>query len=137
GDIIKFLPHLEKIVAQRMEASMSRAVIATVVWIAVAGAGSAPPAAVGFSRTFDSLRIRFLSTQIEADASVRAEWGFGALVEADEAKLLFDTGYLPDTVTANAASLHVDLRGIHDVVLSHWHGDHTGGIETVLQAVGP
>jgi 7,8-dihydropterin-6-yl-methyl-4-(beta-D-ribofuranosyl)aminobenzene 5'-phosphate synthase len=115
---------------------MMRALAAAVAWAVVVGGTAAPTSAVTFSRTFENLRIRFLSTQIAADTSVRSEWGFGALVEADEARLLFDTGYLPDTVTTNATSLHVDLRGIHDIVLSHWHGDHTGGIETVLKAVG-
>jgi 7,8-dihydropterin-6-yl-methyl-4-(beta-D-ribofuranosyl)aminobenzene 5'-phosphate synthase len=115
---------------------MMRGVAAAVAWTLVVVAGQTTTSSAGFTRTFDNLRIRFLSTQIAADASVRSEWGFGALVEADEARLLFDTGYLRDTVTTNAAALHVDLRGIHDIVLSHWHGDHTGGIEAVLNAVG-
>ena len=93
-----------------------------------------------FSRTFTDLRIRFLSTQLAAvlgsNGPVRSEWGFGALIEADDARLLFDTGNLPDTVVANARALSVSLAGVHDVVLSHWHGDHTGGILFVLAAIG-
>ena len=96
---------------------------------------------VAFSRTFSDLRIRFLSTQLTAvlgsNGAVRSEWGFGALVEADDARLIFDTGNLPDTVTSNARALRVSLAGVHDVVLSHWHGDHVGGVLSVLSAVGP
>jgi 7,8-dihydropterin-6-yl-methyl-4-(beta-D-ribofuranosyl)aminobenzene 5'-phosphate synthase len=92
---------------------------------------------VAFTRTFDEVRVRFLSTQMTGNAAARAEWGFSALVEADDAKLLFDTGNLPDTVTANATVLNVPLRGIRDVILSHWHFDHTGGVRSVLDAVGP
>src|SRR5947208_3899750 len=102
-----------------------------------------PPAQpkLAFSRTFNDLRIRFLSTQVAAvlgsQGALRAEWGFGALVEADDARLLFDTGNLPDTVTMNARALSVGLQGVHDVVLSHWHSDHVGGVLSVLAAVGP
>jgi 7,8-dihydropterin-6-yl-methyl-4-(beta-D-ribofuranosyl)aminobenzene 5'-phosphate synthase len=97
----------------------------------------APPAAPPtFGRTFDHVAIRYLSTQVSASQAGRAEWGFSALVEADDTRLLFDTGLGPDTVTANAIALHIDLHGIHDIVLSHWHRDHVGGIRTVLAALG-
>jgi 7,8-dihydropterin-6-yl-methyl-4-(beta-D-ribofuranosyl)aminobenzene 5'-phosphate synthase len=58
------------------------------------------------------------------------------LVEADEVRLLFDTGNLPGTVTANAKVLNAPLEDVHDIVLSHWHSDHTGGVLSVLDAVG-
>jgi 7,8-dihydropterin-6-yl-methyl-4-(beta-D-ribofuranosyl)aminobenzene 5'-phosphate synthase len=89
-----------------------------------------------FTRTFNDVRLRFLSTQITTDPAARAEWGFSALIEADGAGLLFDTGNLPDTVTVNAKVLNVRLQGIHDLVLSHWHSDHTGGVPAVLDALG-
>jgi 7,8-dihydropterin-6-yl-methyl-4-(beta-D-ribofuranosyl)aminobenzene 5'-phosphate synthase len=91
---------------------------------------------VALSRTFDNVRIRFLSTQLAANAAVRSEWGFSALIEADDVRLLFDTGNLPDTVTMNARALGVGLEGVHDIVLSHWHPDHTGGVLALLAAVG-
>ena len=91
---------------------------------------------VAFTRTFDDVRVRFLSTQITANPAARAEWGFSAVVEADDARLLFDTGNLPGTVTANAKVLNVPLQGIREVVLSHWHFDHTGGIPSVLDVFG-
>ena len=43
---------------------------------------------VAFTRTFDNVRVRFLSTQITANPAARAEWGFSAVVEADDARLL-------------------------------------------------
>jgi 7,8-dihydropterin-6-yl-methyl-4-(beta-D-ribofuranosyl)aminobenzene 5'-phosphate synthase len=62
-----------------------------------------------------------------ADAGI-GEWGFSALVEADGHLLLFDTGARPDTVLRNARELGVDLSQVTDVVLSHNHDDHTGGL---------
>src|SRR5215831_4829170 len=88
----------------------------------VPAAGPAQPR-IAFTRTFSDVRIRFLSTQLAVEG--RGEWGFSALVEADDVRLLFDTGNLPDTATSNAKVLNVPLEGVHDVVLSHWHSDHT------------
>jgi len=73
-----------------------------------------------------SLRILILSTML-ADEGI-GEWGFAALVEADGHRLLFDTGARPDTVLQNARELKVDLGDITDVVISHNHSDHTGGL---------
>jgi 7,8-dihydropterin-6-yl-methyl-4-(beta-D-ribofuranosyl)aminobenzene 5'-phosphate synthase len=73
-----------------------------------------------------SVKVVVLSTML-ADAGIR-EWGFAALVEADGHRILFDTGARPDTVLRNARELQVDLAGVRDVVLSHSHGDHTGGL---------
>jgi 7,8-dihydropterin-6-yl-methyl-4-(beta-D-ribofuranosyl)aminobenzene 5'-phosphate synthase len=97
---------------------------------------AAPAMAPTFGRTFDHVAIRYLSTQVSASQAGRAEWGFSALVEADDTRLLFDTGLGADTVTSNATALHIDLHGVHDIVLSHWHRDHVGGIRAVLAAQG-
>ncbi|HSE41431.1 MAG TPA: MBL fold metallo-hydrolase [Acidobacteriota bacterium] len=76
-----------------------------------------------------SLRIVILSTML-ADEGF-GEWGFAALVEADGNRILFDTGAHPDTVLKNAKELGIDLVGVKDVVLSHHHDDHTGGLLTL------
>ena len=72
------------------------------------------------------LKITLLSTMM-TQVGV-GEWGFAALVEADGHLLLFDTGLRPDTVLRNAEYLGVDLSAVEEVVLSHNHGDHTGGL---------
>lgn len=73
-----------------------------------------------------SLKITILSTML-ADQGM-GEWGFSALVEFDGRRILFDTGLRPETVLQNARDLGIDLSGVTDVVLSHHHGDHTGGL---------
>lgn len=75
------------------------------------------------------VKVTVLSTML-ADAGI-GEWGFAALVEADGHRILFDTGARPETVLQNARELGVDLAGVRDVVLSHNHGDHTGGLVTL------
>ena len=72
------------------------------------------------------LKITILSTMM-TQVGV-GEWGFSALVEADDHRILFDTGLRPDTVLLNASSMRIDLSNVEEVVLSHNHGDHTGGL---------
>jgi 7,8-dihydropterin-6-yl-methyl-4-(beta-D-ribofuranosyl)aminobenzene 5'-phosphate synthase len=60
-----------------------------------------------------------------------AEWGLSMLVEADGARVLFDTG-AGFTAVYNAQLNNIDLQDINRIVLSHGHHDHTGGLEEVL-----
>lgn len=59
------------------------------------------------------------------------EWGFAALVEADGHRVLVDTGARPQTVLQNAHELGVDLSSVKEVILTHNHADHTGGLVTL------
>jgi 7,8-dihydropterin-6-yl-methyl-4-(beta-D-ribofuranosyl)aminobenzene 5'-phosphate synthase len=59
-------------------------------------------------------------------------WGFSCLVRGLEKTILFDTGGDGDLLLANMHELGVDPREIDSVVLSHAHGDHTGGVEALL-----
>lgn len=77
----------------------------------------------------DTYKITVLSTML-ADKGI-GEWGYAALVEADGRRILFDTGARPETVLRNAAELGIDLSTVEDVVLSHNHLDHTGGLLTL------
>nr|WP_255719344.1 MBL fold metallo-hydrolase [Pelomonas sp. P8] len=70
-----------------------------------------------------------------ADYGTRGEWGFSALVEADGHKLLVDTGLAPGTVLENARALGIDLSDVEDVVLTHNHDDHTGGLISLREAL--
>ena len=76
-----------------------------------------------------TLKITILSTMLADDGI--GEWGFSALVEADGHKILFDTGAHPNTVLENAKELKIDLSDVQDVILSHFHDDHTTGLMTL------
>lgn len=73
--------------------------------------------------------MTILSTMLADDGI--GEWGFAALVEVDGRQLLVDTGARPQTVLANAHDLRIDLSKVEDVVLTHFHDDHTGGLMTL------
>ena len=66
------------------------------------------------------------------DARLKTAWGFACLVETDVATVLFDTGGDGPTLMGNLAALEIDPRRIDLVILSHYHSDHTGGLDALL-----
>ena len=56
------------------------------------------------------------------------EWSFSALLESENESIIFDTGFDENTVLHNANLLGKDLSKVEKVILSHFHGDHTGGL---------
>jgi len=61
-----------------------------------------------------------------------AEHGFSAYIETGNGNFLFDTGK-GKTVVDNALLFQKDLTNMNKIVLSHSHGDHTGGLPEVLR----
>src|SRR4051794_22171535 len=49
--------------------------------------------------------------------------------------VLFDVGPSGEVWLGNAARLGIDLSAIDVLFVSHWHGDHTGGIPAVVGAI--
>lgn len=76
--------------------------------------------------------VTVLSTNLANGAAI-GEWGLSALVEVDGNCILFDAGRYPDTVIRNAEVLNVDLSCVTDVVLSHFHFDHTTGLLPLIE----
>lgn len=62
------------------------------------------------------------------------EHGFSCHIEDGSHSILFDTGY-SDIFMRNAANMDIDLNGLTDVVLSHGHDDHTGGLRYLTKRV--
>ena len=71
-----------------------------------------------------------------ATSGYLAEWGLSMLVEVDGMRVLMDAGAGISTVH-NAQLMGVDLCTIDRIVLTHGHGDHTGGLREVLRRAGP
>jgi 7,8-dihydropterin-6-yl-methyl-4-(beta-D-ribofuranosyl)aminobenzene 5'-phosphate synthase len=79
------------------------------------------------------VRITTLSENT-AQLGFLGEWGLSILVETETAKVLLDTG-LSISAVYNADLIGIDLSTIDTIVLSHAHGDHTGGLRDVLRRV--
>ena len=80
------------------------------------------------------LKITLLSTML-ADSGTHGVWGYAALVEVDGRRILFDTGAHEDVVQRNCRALGINLATVPELVLSHWHGDHVGGLIALRRAV--
>ncbi len=77
-----------------------------------------------------AVKVTVLSTMLVGGAGANGigEWGFAAVLEADGRRILIDTGARAETVLKNVTEMKIDLADITDVVLTHNHGDHTGGL---------
>jgi 7,8-dihydropterin-6-yl-methyl-4-(beta-D-ribofuranosyl)aminobenzene 5'-phosphate synthase len=67
------------------------------------------------------------------DDRLKTAWGFAALVEYHDHTMLFDTGGDGPTLLENMRALGIDPTQIERVVLSHAHGDHTGGLNALME----
>jgi glyoxylase-like metal-dependent hydrolase (beta-lactamase superfamily II) len=120
---------------------LSRVLQLAAVILAMTVAGAAPPAVSSskpsateknVSHPVRALKITVLVTNLAGDLRAGdGEWGYSALVEVDGHRILYDTGASADMVLRNARALHIDLADIEDVVLSHNHNDHVGGLMTL------
>jgi 7,8-dihydropterin-6-yl-methyl-4-(beta-D-ribofuranosyl)aminobenzene 5'-phosphate synthase len=81
------------------------------------------------------LRITILCENTAVPSGFIGEHGFSALIERGKKKILFDTGQGLG-LKHNAELLGVDLSGINEVILSHGHYDHTGGLKDLLHETG-
>jgi 7,8-dihydropterin-6-yl-methyl-4-(beta-D-ribofuranosyl)aminobenzene 5'-phosphate synthase len=77
-----------------------------------------------------TVRITTLSENT-AQLGFLGEWGLSILVETESSRVLLDTG-LSTSAVYNADLMGIDFSTIDAIVLSHAHGDHTGGLRNVL-----
>ena len=64
---------------------------------------------------------------------LQTAWGFSCLVRGWGKTILFDTGGDGRLLLSNMGGLGINPREIDMVVLSHIHGDHVGGLASLLQ----
>ncbi len=79
------------------------------------------------------MKITIIYDNKTCRADLRADWGFACLVEVHEKNILFDTGAKGDILLDNMNILGIEPSSIDDVVISHAHWDHTGGLADFLR----
>ena len=70
------------------------------------------------------------------DEAVTADHGFSCYIETKNDVVLFDTGTNGDILLHNMKLLGKDPEKITQIVISHEHYDHNGGLSTLLDHCG-
>ncbi|MCW5981148.1 MAG: MBL fold metallo-hydrolase [Bryobacteraceae bacterium] len=73
------------------------------------------------------LQIQIVYDNTSADNSLREDWGFAAVVEFREQRILFDSGTDAELFMTNLGKLGIDPASITHAVTSHNHADHRNG----------
>jgi 7,8-dihydropterin-6-yl-methyl-4-(beta-D-ribofuranosyl)aminobenzene 5'-phosphate synthase len=63
---------------------------------------------------------------------LQTDWGFSCIIKGTEKTILFDAGTKSDILFHNINKLNVNPKDVELVVISHIHGDHTGGLSAFL-----
>jgi len=67
------------------------------------------------------------------DPALQTDWGFSCFIQGAEKNILFDTGTNGNILLSNMNGLDIKPQNVDLVVLSHFHGDHTGGLLALLK----
>jgi 7,8-dihydropterin-6-yl-methyl-4-(beta-D-ribofuranosyl)aminobenzene 5'-phosphate synthase len=80
------------------------------------------------------MKVTIVYDNCSSKPGLKTGWGFSAFIEPEgAAPLLFDTGADGNALLSNMKELCIDPRRISAVVISHAHGDHTGGLSHFLE----
>ena len=61
------------------------------------------------------------------------DFGFAALIEKEDIKILFDTGTKPNVLKHNLDMYGISPESLNAVILSHNHYDHTNGLSAIIE----
>lgn len=102
---------------------MRRLIAIGILALVVPGAVSAQSAA----------KVTVLYDAFGHPSDLKRDWGFAALIEYGDRRILFDTGNNADFFKFNVERLGVDLTRLDAAVISHRHGDHTTGLSYLIE----
>lgn len=80
--------------------------------------------------------ITILTENYVGKTGLMGEHGFSALIESPKGRYLFDTGP-GHALPHNVEKLKIDLKRTDQIIISHGHYDHTGGLKWALGQTGP
>jgi 7,8-dihydropterin-6-yl-methyl-4-(beta-D-ribofuranosyl)aminobenzene 5'-phosphate synthase len=82
------------------------------------------------------MTISIIYNNIDFNKMLTPAWGMSCVIDGLDKTILFDTGGDGDILLSNMYKMRIKPEKIDIVVLSHIHGDHTGGLWKFL-AVNP
>jgi 7,8-dihydropterin-6-yl-methyl-4-(beta-D-ribofuranosyl)aminobenzene 5'-phosphate synthase len=66
------------------------------------------------------------------DSALTKDFGFSCITKYQGTTILFDAGSNADILRHNCEALHIDLKEVDIVIVSHGHFDHLNGIDYLL-----
>jgi len=82
----------------------------------------------------NEITLNIVYNNVAFDRGLTLSWGMACVIQGIEKVILFDTGGDGHILLANMKAMGIDPEDVDIVVLSHIHGDHTGGLESFLAA---
>lgn len=80
------------------------------------------------------MKVTIVYDNEASQPGLKSSWGFSCLIETESrALILFDTGADGATLFHNMRELGINPGDIGKIVISHAHGDHTGGLWDILE----
>ena len=95
--------------------------------------GGSPVAGSAKQRKTEEVVVTIVYDNNAGRKDLTAAWGFACVIQGLEKTILFDTGGEGKTLLENMRRLGLDPKAIEVIVLSHIHGDHTGGLSSILR----
>jgi 7,8-dihydropterin-6-yl-methyl-4-(beta-D-ribofuranosyl)aminobenzene 5'-phosphate synthase len=80
----------------------------------------------------EMIRITIVYDNYPYKAGLGTAWGFSAFITLKEGNILFDSGGSGSLLLSNLKALKISPQEIQNVLLSHEHDDHTGGVQSLL-----
>jgi 7,8-dihydropterin-6-yl-methyl-4-(beta-D-ribofuranosyl)aminobenzene 5'-phosphate synthase len=81
----------------------------------------------------DTFSISVVYDNNEYNEELQSSWGFSCFIQGLEKNILFDTGGNGTILLNNMEKMGINPEDIDIIVLSHIHGDHTGGLSSILR----
>jgi 7,8-dihydropterin-6-yl-methyl-4-(beta-D-ribofuranosyl)aminobenzene 5'-phosphate synthase len=78
------------------------------------------------------LQLYVVFNNVPYNESLETSWGFACLIKGLDKTVLFDTGGDGEILLSNMQQLGLYPKIVDSIVLSHIHGDHTGGLDAFL-----
>lgn len=82
----------------------------------------------------EMIRITIVYDNYPYKAGLGTAWGFSAYITYQDENILFDSGGSGSLLLSNLEALKIPPSEIQNLVLSHEHNDHTGGLQSLLNA---
>jgi len=79
-----------------------------------------------------AIQITVLYDNYTLSEGFKTGWGFSCIITGTEKCILFDAGANADLLLENMDKLQLRAQDVDLVVISHDHGDHTGGLYSFL-----